>query len=516
MPDRLDQLVTESLGDLVPVDVPALGRRARRRRRARRGALVGGTALILLLLAAAVVVIPRGDDASQHVVTRPDDGVGFVVEGAPVGRWMQGAAPPLSPRVAVFADRLDDGRVLVWGGVDAQQAAQGGAAGLLHFQPDGAIYDVRSDTWESIPSVPLPGGHRIIGPSGAMFFDAQVEGDTFAIVGRSDGGVLDAAVYDITEQTWSVAPAQEDLDGYGVDIAWDGTTLVLVRTGRGYLGEAFETPGPFTRRWSPGDAEWTDGAAPPLGGRSFATTAYASGELALFGGTTTSLDQPGTVADETTPDPGAVRDGAIYDIAADRWTAIPAPPPSIGDAHALTWRAGELLVGGDASGRSIGTSRYSALAAYDPITGTWRTLASSPDIDSHEVQTRPTVVGGGLPQGEPPLVVAEGVSGFSGEHPWYLLGDAWEQVPFPALVAGDDLVVALTNLGDTSTVSHGGRAELAVRRSPGRWQPGLTAPFSGRWEAGVVTSDGRLVAISEAPAAPEDADQQTWLFDPEG
>lgn len=512
MAERLDELVRTTLGDLAPVDVPALARRARRRRRSRRGALVGGVSLIVVLLAAAVV-LPGHDDESQQVVTRPD---GLLVDGDPIGRWTEGAAAPLSPRVETFADDLDDGRVLVWGGVDAEQDAQGGAGGIPYFLPDGAIYDPGADTWEAIPPVPLPDGDRIIGPSGIMFFDAQIEGETLAIVGTSDNSVIDAAVYDIAERTWSVAPAQNDLDGYGVDIAWDGTTLVLVRTGRGELGETFETPGPFTRRWSPGETQWTTGTPPPLAGRSFATDAYDNGRLALFGGTTTRLDVPGGGTD-TDPDPGAVRDGAIYDIATDEWTDIPPPPPPVGDAHALTWRSGELLIGGDIFERSIGTSRYSALAAYNPDTRTWRALAPSPAIDdgSNEAQSTPNVVGGGLPQGEPPLVIADGTSGFHGDHPWYLLGDTWEQAPFASLVAGDDLAIAVSNQEWDRNVSDTESAELAVRQAPGRWSPGVTAPFVGPWEAGVVTNDRVLVALSQAPAHSDDPDQQTWVFDPE-
>jgi hypothetical protein len=66
------------------------------------------------------------------------------------------------------------------------------------------------------------------------------------------------------------------------------------------------------------------------------------------------------------------------------------------------------------------------------------------------------------------------------------------------------------NVSDTES------AQVAVRQTPGRWRPGVTAPFPGPWAIGVVTNDGVLVALSQAPAHSDEPDQQTWLFDPEG
>lgn len=517
MPERLDEMARISFGDLPPVDVPALAQRARRRRRSRRGALVGGVGLIVVALATALVV-PRRSDESQQVVTRPDVAGDLLLGGEPIGAWRQAADPPYSPRGHVFADGLDDGRVLVWGGIDAADLGQGGAGGIPYFLPDGGIFDPGTDTWEAIPPVPLPDGHRIIGPSGVMFYTAHVEGDTLAIVGRVDDDVIDAAVYDITDRRWSVAPPQDDLNGAGVDTAWDGETLVLVRTGSGYNREPFDVPGPFTRRWSPGDTAWSDGAPPPLAGRSFATTAYDDGRLALFGGTTTR--NPFGAGLDTEPDPGARRDGAIYDLADDEWTPIPAAPPGIeaGSGRALTWRDGDLLVGG-AAGDPVGTSRFSALAAYRPgANRAWRSLPSSPPItvDGGEVPSTPWVVGGGLPQGDPPVVVADDLDGFLGPHPWFLFDLDWEQAPYPSLVDGDDVDVSVSNQSTSQTTDDEEPALVAVRQGPGTWRPGTAAPFPGGWDTAVVTTDGLLVALSAKNWASLDDGYRAWVFDPQG
>ena len=521
MPERLDQLVADSLGDLVPVDVPALSRRARRRRRARRGALVGGVSLIVVLLAAAVV-LPRQDDESQQVVTRPDPSDAFVLEGDPVGSWTEAAPPPFGPRSQAFSTELDDGRILVWGGIDAATAPDG----IPPLLPDGAIYDPATDTWEAIPPIPLPDGEFITGPSGVAFYSEQVEENRLAVVGRSRGDVLNTAVYDIDRGTWTVAPAQTDLGGYLDAIAWDGTTVALVRTDPGPTDAPFDVPGPFTRRWSPGDDAWSEGTPPPLSARTLLGTSSADGLLALFGGTTSRQGPEGPTPG---PDASDVRDGAIYDIGNDAWSAIPPPPVETGVSGGIVrWQDGELFVGGGTDSFELSEATvFSTPALFDPDAGTWRTVAATPrirhDLGDGEGPQEVAAGPGRMPQylgfsrGGDQFVVAQDQFGSTGIHPWYLIDETWEQSPLFNLVGDNDLVVASGDPeGDIGVTDHS-YGDVAVRQAPGHWRPGTPAPVDDPWATAFV-SNGRLVVLTVAgfESVSDEAPHRTLVFDPEG
>ncbi len=355
---------------------------------------------------------------------------------------------------------------------------------------DGGILDPRSGEWEAIPDAPVPPPTT----GGLSVTSAQLADDRLAVVTGSVDGSLHAAVYDVGTREWTAAPPPDEIPRVHDGMAWDGETLVLVRTRAGEA--AWQVDAPVTQRWTPGEDHWEAGARPPVGVRNFVGTAFDGQRLAVWGGTTAPF-----VGDVGPYD--VLDDGALYDVASDTWHALPPGPP--GRTHAsLQWSDGRLLLGG-----GIGTADQRGdylpdVWAYDPGTDAWEEQPSAPE--------------GGLSggpwnryvAGEPSAVTAESQSGTSGPQPRWMLGhDGWEQAPSWGVMRMGDLTVA-TSMG----IGNPGDDPFGVQIRSGRdqWLDAAAAPFANRMGATVVGTAEHLVVVGGMQGAGLELTGDAWVF----
>ncbi|MBL8777295.1 MAG: hypothetical protein JNK12_15235 [Acidimicrobiales bacterium] len=504
MPEGLDRFASTALRDLVPVDVASLAHRARRRRRSRRGALVASIAAVLVVPVALVVLPDRGEQ-SQEVITGPDNPAGYILTGDPVGTWTQAADPPFSPRAEAFSATLNDGRVLVWGGVDDE------SGGHSEVQPgglaDGGIYDPDADAWIVIPAP----------PEGTGYASALLEDDRLLVLGRDDQ-VSRAAVYDVATNTWTVAP-ERPFTGMEGTVGWNGETVVAIATGRFTAADGAPAPELTTTRWTLGENRWQPGVPFPLTPRSLAGS-DANGDLvAIWGGTSTTLSEDLPLPDLGN-DEGLLGDGAIYDIATDTWATLPAAPIEPATDPALLWEDGRLLVGGGNDGRSDHewtASHRRTPARFDPATGDWQVLPPGPRISFDGVVPANSPTGPSIQYdfGPPTFVVAADSGGARGLHTWFLHDDEWEQAPYVSIHGDHDgLLVSSTDWDSGNPEEY--PFDLAVRLGPGRWRPAIAAPFTNRSGSSVRAIGDRILLIGgyETSAMVPAAD--AWIFDPAG
>ncbi len=520
MPDieELLERTTPAADDLAPLsddDLDVLAQRAqqvRHRRTRRKRATVMGAGVVGIAAAAALVLGIAGrasDDGggsgSVDVDLGPVGPNGDTLT-EPVGSWTQAADPPFSARNRPFGGRLDDGRIVVWGGERSEPGVP--ADGLPSGYPvltDGGVYDPATDSWESIPPAPLPPGKPP-----APWPGAQLADDRLAVVLGESNGTIHAAVYDFDQRRWTVAPAQDALEIAADGMAWDGETLALVRA------NMRDDPSPgidaaVTVRWRWGDDRWTTGAPAPLDGRLFSGSAFDGRRLALWGGTNDHLassDHPGSEVNRT--------DGAIYDLATDQWTAIPDAPLPGGRDPAVVWMGERLVVGGGLDGResSDGTLHaFVEVSAYDPATQTWSPPAAAPSDDGNDPPSAPYIYANGGSGGDQALLVADPIDGRNDTRHWFYGPDGeWEQAPLPSAqrLAAYWVVTSPSwdDPGDTPF-------SLQVRASAGDWLDSAPAPFDNRDRANttLVTSGNLLMVVGGRQGADLEPTTEVWLFD---
>jgi hypothetical protein len=493
MPDITSLLERTTPDGVTPLDLDLLVRRSRRRRARRRALLASTTVVTVAALSVAAVSI-IGADSGRPDVAIPAVGPDGKPLTEPAGSWSRADDPPFSPRVDAFGGALNDGRVLVWGGHADDGDTPDGVEEVPTGFADGGVFDPDTGEWEPIPAAPVP--PPTIG--GAFVTSAQLVDDRLAVVtGSADGG-LHAAVYGIADGRWIDAPDQIDIPLVYDAMAWDGETLVLVRTRPGELGWAgdgqldWHVDRPVTLRWRVGDNSWTTGTSPPVGLRDYVGAAFDGSRLALWGGSDGS---------------STLNDGAIYDVGADAWTVIPEGPLP-GRVHAATvWSDGRLVVGGGLD-RLVDAGDYLGdMAAYDPTTQAWQTLPPPPDGGLGDPHSTWSYV-----QGEATHLVADSREGSGEPEPrWFYGPGGWEQAPLGGIMdLGGFTIATLGGGGNYGSIPY----ELRVRVGHDQWLKAAEAPFDSRMGATTVaTSATKLVVVGGWEGANLDIKDDTWVFD---
>lgn len=326
----------------------------------------------------------------------------------------------------------------------------------------------------------------------------QLVDDRLAVVtGSADGGVH-AAVYDVAESRWIEAPNQVDIRLVYDAMAWDGETLVLVRTRPGELGWAgdgrldWRVDNPITLRWRVGDDGWATGAAVPFGLRDYMGAAFDGSRLALWGGS----DGNSTSAD-----------GAVYDVGSDAWTVIPEGPLSGRFHPATAWDGDRLVVGGGTDRLNDAGEYLGDIAAYDPVTGGWEALPPLPEGGLADPQSTWRYV-----QSERSLLLGDTRDGSGEPEPrWYCESGRWEQAPLGGVMSLGDYILA--TLGDRANY---GSIPYEVRVGVGvdEWFDAAEAPFDSRMGATAVTTpESVLVVVGGAEGADLDLQADAWVFD---
>jgi hypothetical protein len=311
------------------------------------------------------------------------------------------------------------------------------------------------------------------------------------------------AVYDVDESRWTVAPAQDDIKLGIAGMVWDGETLALVQLSQG--GGVDES---LTLRWRPGDDRWTTGVPAPIAARLFVGSASDGRRLALWGGTTDHLtSSPGPGSE------GELADGAIYDLAADRWTTIADGPVPGGVRPAVAWVDGRLVVGGGRDGLDASSQELVEVAAYDPATQTWSSRPAAPSDDGSEPRS-PLRLAVLENTGVDRPLIADPIMGGNDTRLWFYGPDGeWEQSPLPNAqrLAGFWVATSPTRgePDDTTPFS------MQVRVAAGQWLDSAPASFANRDRANttLVTSGNLLMVVGGHESADLDPATDVWLFD---
>jgi len=286
--------------------------------------------------------------------------------------WTYLPPDPGSPSPRIMATAVWTGeasnKVIVFGGTDA--------AGGMIFK-DGAVYDVRENSWSMLPSSPATGkrsapfgywdGTRAVfyGGQNAMLltvpaadrFDLKTwststnNGDPGQLgfpaiafdgsVMYLQGGVIGSTrqdkvfAYTSSTDTWASLPKGPSTRT-GAFGAWDGSHFVVWggQSDEGLLADGKTLSG----------SEWSDMKAPStLGARriGFRRSGWAfqvkPGEVAIVGGQTSISGSSDTLA----------TDGAIYAVQSGQWTAIASWPSGETHEHGVgVWTGEEFVVWG--------------------------------------------------------------------------------------------------------------------------------------------------------------------------
>jgi hypothetical protein len=495
MPDLTDLLERAASADVAPLDYDQIITTVRRRRHRRRNLLAVGVSVVAIALATVTLAVRKDPGAPPTRDTAIADDPALT---QPIGTWHQASPSPLGARDGAFTATLSDSRVLVLGG----RGRQGAEGAITEY--DGAIYDLDTDQWETIPEAPIPAGTSI--------HWVQFAEDRLVALGSDTDGNLNGAMFDVTDSTWTPLPHQTQVRVLVNGMAWDGDNLAIVRTAAGGTGMGenqdldWAVPQPVTLRWSRADSAWRSGAPAPFGLRTQPGAAFDGQRLALLGGTT----QNPSLGDGTIDGTGVLGDGAIYDLHTDQWTAVPPSPASTAVSLTAAWQSdGRLVTGGGFAHPGGDDQHKTLLAIYDPATNAW----SEPE----------TVLRTGLSVTNPWTARADETQtmlAFPNAHTTtdtpstLVLGpDGWEVAPFPTIRQVGTHLVAVSarrdNPGDNPLT-------MSIRAESNVWVTTVIAPFTNRMDAAIAVSGDRLLITGGYEGARLTPTATTWVFDLDG
>lgn len=271
----------------------------------------------------------------------------------PAGTWKPLAPTPLTGRTNASAIWTGS-KMVVFGGL-----ARGAGCRPQCALNDGASYDPATDEWAPIAPAPIPGrsGH------GAVW----VQGRMVVWGGGTEGGKAsaDGASYDPATDAWTVLPAAP-LDARVGHRAVATAHRMLVwggSSGEGQGGKYFADGAvysPATNGWTPMAAfpEIREGA-----GRENFSSVWTGESMLVWGG----------YSRNSGCNPCNHEDGAVYDLANDRWTLMSPSVLSGRGAHRAVWTGREMVVWGGFNTTELGDG-----AAYNPASDTWRPVPAAP------------------------------------------------------------------------------------------------------------------------------------------
>jgi large repetitive protein len=259
------------------------------------------------------------------------------------GRW-SATAPMNVTRAGHQALLLDDGRVLVIGGInlrDEQQARRMGAE----------VYDPARGTWLLTASLPLGANPSVL--------TRLADGRVLAVSGTdaTEGNRVTAMIYDPRADIWSLA-GHPGLLGVAVTLT-SGKVLLL--------DEAGEQGRETTRAllYDPATGDWTPTTPLPGSRTGFVATMLGDGTVLVVGGVSLTKGTGGA----TSAIPLVTT--AIYDPTNGRWTDGPPMSRARVDLAAVTLADGRFLVVGSDAQFGASGERTTTAELYDSQRGRW-------------------------------------------------------------------------------------------------------------------------------------------------
>lgn len=514
MPDIHDLLERTTPRRPPTFDVADLVQRGRRRRRrAQVGASLGGVAVAVAVVA-GLGLAARGQEGQGLVVaSRPPTGElahAFAATEERVGTWEQVVDPPFSPRMNSFTGTASDGRVVVWGGAPDAETGQ--------VLTDGGIYDPEAESWTAIPPAPLPSDVQLE----PIRNRTQLAGDRLMVLASPDEGSgssrLVGAVYDLVSGEWTVIDPPPTIDGFAEGIAWTGEVLAVVRFWSGATVDTVAAyTAPVVERWSYETGEWETGTTPPLSNRFGPAVSFDGERLGVWGGARqdVALGVQATGAE-------IVGDGAMYDVAADRWEPIaPGPLQPTMQAAAMWLEARFAVAGGaieDRSNPPVMASEITGpiaavydVAIYDPDDMAWTAVPDAPNTSEGDDRIQPGTHIFDVPEhgGQAPLVSDGPLR--SGPHPVLFYDEvtrSWLEAPLRDLHMIGGTLVATSRTPDNP----GGEPFEVQVLAGSLWEPATEAPFTNRMDAGVAVVGEELLVVGGAEGPELKITGDAWLL----
>jgi hypothetical protein len=181
------------------------------------------------------------------------------------------------------------------------------------------------------------------------------------------GGYSDGAAYDPATNTWrKLAPIPGSLGNLTASGSYAvWTGKVMVVWGFfGHGGGVHGDGSLAAATYDPAANSWTPGTVAPAQAPLFGDAFWTGQEMIVWGSSPASGDSAGQL------------EGFSYDPATGRWSTLPSSPLGQAgrDSMLAVWTGTRLVVGGGDSPTGLQTDA----AAYDPVTGDWLRLPDAP------------------------------------------------------------------------------------------------------------------------------------------
>ncbi len=345
------------------------------------------------------------------------------------------AAPMGTTRHNFALLKLNDGRVLAVGGH---------SAGLV-YNASAEIYDPATDTWTPTGSFSLAraAADGVVLPDGRVLIAGGFDGTTRANVD----------LYDPTTGSWTArAPLPTPRANVALSVLNDGRVIAvggLPAAGTSAAAEIYD----------PGLNTWTSASSMTISRSAHRSVVLPDGRVLVVGGSSFGL--------------GAQSSAEIYDPVANTWTAT--PPMNVGRYHpAIELLGGRVFVAGGLDGSSATAS----VQTYDPASNTWTTMASmsTPRFQTSLVR---------MSDDRLMLIAGEGTASA------VLSSVELLTVPLTSIAATGVTVTTSTSLSATFPLAGA---------ATGYWDVVARGPGTGRLPGGFRVNAPRLTSLSVAPS----------------
>jgi hypothetical protein len=241
------------------------------------------------------------------IATHP--AVGVAIYDTAADTWAIALDGPLLPREDAAIIWAGD-RLVIWGGATLDNNVATGATA------DGALFDPLTKSWDPMANSPLQArGAAAVAFDGTAVHIAgggAIDSEDSEFAEKYHYELTDAASYALDTNTWT-SPSDIGAGGPSVAAAWTSAGMLMWTGGLGAEAGAI---------WNP-----TSGTVTPLAGPSMLDAARSHGAGSVWDGRTGRLVVWGGPCSGCGQD-RTLNDGAVYDVAAARWSSLPDGPLS--------------------------------------------------------------------------------------------------------------------------------------------------------------------------------------------
>jgi len=272
-------------------------------------------------------------------------------------------APPRYGHQAIWTGT----QMIVWGGYVAKPNLDG-INDVKVWQNSGAIWDLASDSWQTLPTPYGPAELADMVTDNRMVQTMVWTGSEIIVFGGAPiNGHLSGGIYNPSTHSWRELPADGApgrIGGHSAVwagdrmIVWGGLDLGRNQTSTGAsLASGVWTPLPTTGAPSQRDAH---------------TAVWTGTQMIVFGGFDTAAEPSGT--------------GGLYDLQSNSWKGLRTEAVPARLEHAAVWTGSEMLIFGGKA-KHFGTYLYNAVSAFNPANMTWRVIDSASAPSARRLQS---------------------------------------------------------------------------------------------------------------------------------